>query len=152
MWTYHTTKISTQPWLTQSSKSTLQTLNQTKPPSLLPSTLKQVLETHDPSLLQPSCSLLNHHKQGFLITTRKISYSLIEPQVLAYVTSYRCKFHAHGVHLHPTFIAPSQSEAYLEPSWTSGIELSWNVLRRSLFLQKSSIIDLQHGSRYAITH
>ena len=86
------------------------------PPLLLPSTLKQVLETHEPSLFQPSRFLSNHHKQDFSITTRKIPYSLIEPEVLPYVTASGSKFHAHAVHLHLTFIAPSQSEAYLEPS------------------------------------
>ena len=54
-------------------------------PPLLPSTFKQVLETHETGLFQPSCSQSNRHKQGFSITTRKISYSLIEPEVLTYV-------------------------------------------------------------------
>ena len=36
-------------------------MNQTTPPPLLPSTIKQVLETHEPSLFQPSRSQLNHH-------------------------------------------------------------------------------------------
>ena len=71
------------------------------PPSLLPSTLKQVLETHEPSLFQPSHSLSNHHKQGFSITTRKISYSLIESEVLPYVPACACQIHSHEVHLQP---------------------------------------------------
>ena len=95
------------------------------PPPLLPSTFKQVLETHETSLFQPSCSQSNRHNQGFSITTRKISYSLIEPEVLLYVPVCGFKFHAHAVHPRPTFIAHSQSEAYLEFSQTSAMEPFW---------------------------
>ena len=78
-WTYHSTKTSTQPRLTQSSKSIPHTLNQTTSPPFLPFILKQVLETHEPSLFQP-LSLPLESTQGFSITTSKISYSLIESQ------------------------------------------------------------------------
>ena len=98
------------------------------PPSFLPSNLKQVMEAHKPSLFQPSLSQLNHHKQGFANTTSKISDSLIEPEVLPYVRDCGFKFYAHAVHLHLTFIAPSQSEAYLEPSRTSAREVFWQRL------------------------
>ena len=80
------------------------------------------METQEPSLFQPSRFQSNHHKQGLSITTSKISDSLIEPQVLPYVPACGCKFYAHGFHLHPTFIAPSQSEAYLKPSQTSAMK------------------------------
>ena len=43
------------------------------------------------------------------------------------------------------------SEAFLEPSWTPTVELfcenSWQVL--GVFWQKSSIVDVQLGSKYA---
>ena len=39
------------------------------------------------------------------------------------VTAWGYKFHALAVYLHPTFKIPSQSEAYLEPSRTSAMEL-----------------------------
>ena len=83
---------------------------------------------HHPFFLLPSNkswkhTSSNHHKQGFSITTKKISYSLIEPEVLLYVPACSCKFYAHAVHLHPILIAPFQSEAYLEPSRTSAMNL-----------------------------
>ena len=78
----------TQSRLTQSSKSTPHTLYQTIPPPLLSSTLKQVLETYKPSLFQPCRSQSNHHQQGFSITISKISYSLIDPQLLSSVPTY----------------------------------------------------------------
>ena len=77
MWTYHTTKTSTQPRLTQSSKSTPHKLNQTTLPPLPQSTLIQVLEAHEPSLFQLNRSQPNHFKQGFSMTTKKIFYSLV---------------------------------------------------------------------------
>ena len=76
MWTYHTTKTSTQPQLTQ-SKSTPHKLNQTTLPPLPQSTLIQVLEAHEPSLFQLNRSQPNHVKQGFSMTTKKIFYSLM---------------------------------------------------------------------------
>ena len=132
------------------------------PSPFLPSNLKQVMEGHLPSLFQPSLFQLNHHKQGFANTTSKISDSLIESEVLPYVPDCGFKFHANAVHLHLAFIAPSQSEAYLEPRRTSAREVFWQRLNyfynfffkffnRSLFLQKSSIIDVQQGTRYATT-
>ena len=55
----------------------------------------------------------NHHKQGFSITPSKVSYNLIEPQVLLCVpSSCGCQFHAQVVYLQATFIA-SLEEAYL---------------------------------------
>ena len=51
------------------------------------------------------------------IPASKITYSLIESQVLPYVPVY-----THAVHLHLTFTAPSQSEVYLEPSLTTATE------------------------------
>ena len=42
----------------------------------------------------------------FLITLSKISYSLIEPQLLPCTPACGYKFHALAFQLHPTFIAP----------------------------------------------
>ena len=77
---------------------------------------KQVLKTNEPSLFPLHRSQSNHHKQGFYITTSKISYNLTEPQVLLcvpQVLTCGCKFYAHVLYLHPAFIASSQSQAYL---------------------------------------
>ena len=71
-WTYHSTKTSTQPRLTQSSKSIPHTLNQTTSPPLFPFTLKQVLETHEPSLFQPLRSHSNQHKVSQLPQVRSL--------------------------------------------------------------------------------
>ena len=71
---------------------------------------KQVLKTNEPNLFRLHCSQSNHHKQGFSITTSKISYSLIEPQVPPCVPTCRCRFHAHVVYLNSTFLASSQSK------------------------------------------
>ena len=49
------------------------------------------------------------------------------------VTAWGYKFHALAVYLHPTFKIPSQSEAYLEPSRTSAMELqAANNFRKKL--------------------
>ena len=45
--------------------------------------LKQVMETNEPSLFQPHCSQLNHHNQDFSITASKTTFSLIKSQVLS---------------------------------------------------------------------
>ena len=57
----------------------------------------------------------NHHKQGFSITTSKVSYNLIEPQVLLCVPSCGCKFYAHVVYLQATFIASSEEACLSTP-------------------------------------
>ena len=74
---------------------------------------KQVLKTNEPSLFPLHRSQSNHHKQSFSITTSKISYHLIKPQVLLCVPTCGCKFHAYVVNLHLTFKASSQSELCL---------------------------------------
>ena len=47
----------------------------------------------------------NHHKQCFSVTTSKISYNMIQPQVLLCVPTCGCKFHAYvstyAQHLQP---------------------------------------------------
>ena len=70
------------------------------------------------NLVLKSLTNCNHDKQGFAITPSKILYSFIEFQVLPCVP-----VHTHAVYLHLAFIAPSQSDAYLESIQISAMEL-----------------------------
>ena len=83
--------------------ATKNTLNHTTP--CLPSP-KQVQEVHKLGLFRSGYSKWNHWKQYFYITTSKVSYSLIEPQLLPCTSTCSYKFHALPVHLHPTFLTP----------------------------------------------
>ena len=58
-----------------------------------------------------------------IIKHARFSYSLIESKLVSWALTCGYKFHALAVHLHPTLIATFQSEAHLESSWTSTVEL-----------------------------
>ena len=58
-----------------------------------------------------------------IIKHARFSYCLIESKLVSWALTCGCKFHAHPVHLHPTFTATFQSEAHLESSWTPAVEL-----------------------------
>ena len=73
---------------------------------LLPSSLKQVYEIHEPDLFPSSYSQSNHHKRDSHITRSKISYSLIESQPFPCTPACDHEFHAFAFHPHPTFTAP----------------------------------------------
>ena len=54
----------------------------------------------------------NHHKWDSHITSGKICYSLIEPQLLSSTLAYSHKVHALAFHPHPTFAAPLGGSAF----------------------------------------
>ena len=110
MWTYHTTNTTTISSVIEKHSTYTESPHPTIPSSPYP---EQALETHEPSIFNQRLAQQNHHNQGFSITTSKISYSLIELQVLLSMPTCRCKSEAQVIYLHSTFIAPSQSEVYL---------------------------------------
>ena len=78
----------------------------------IPPSPKQVQEVHEPGLFQSGYSQSNQHKRYFQITTSKISYNLIEPQLFHCTPTCCYKFHAIPVHLHPTFTASPIGDAF----------------------------------------
>ena len=87
----------------------------------------------------------NHHKWDSHITSGKICYSLIEPQLLSSTLAYSHKVHALAFHPHPTFAAPL-ADPHLKSDLRSVVELflqkQSTCLGRWLFLQRSFIVDV----------
>ena len=86
-----------------------------------------------------------------VIKHAKLPYSLIEFQLLPCAPVCGYKFHTLTVHLHSKFTVPFQSEAHLESSRTSAMELFLQKesmpLDCWLFSQKSSIVDVWQDSK-----
>ena len=85
---------------------------------------KKVQEVREPGLFQSGYSQSNHNKQYFYITTSKVFYSLIEPQLHRYAPTCGYKFHALSVHLQVTFTTPPNGGTF-------GIQV--NVCGRAFF-------------------
>ena len=81
-----------------------------------PPSPKQIQEVRETGYFQSGYTQSNHQKRDFHITRIKISYSLIEPQLLPYASACGYKFHALAIYLHPTFTAPPIGGAFGIPS------------------------------------
>ena len=79
-------------------------------------------EVHKPVLFQSGYSQSNHHKRYFYITKSKISYSLIEPQLLPCTPNCGYKFHALPIYQQPTFTTPTIRGAFgIQPNIFDGV-------------------------------
>ena len=95
--TIHEKDINRTP-LAQLSKDTSGTLTPTTPHPLFPQTSPGSTPTRSFSMLLLPVELKKRNPQ---ITTNKISYSLIKPQLLHCTSSCAYKFHTLAAHLHP---------------------------------------------------